>query len=142
MAPKKRISLYACFIDLTKRRVRLRRSNTACPLRYAVEDDSGHLSIPQWHAGMIEARRLRALTVVAPGTRFAGKVCSLATSTKQFFAAVIHKTSTRFEAGKDITDAMEGRSKITGAGESNGRESNPGGVTGGGRTHVLLVLVV
>ena len=48
-----------------------------------------------------------------------------------FFAAVIHVAYTRFEADKDIMDALVGLRKKTGAGGNNGRRASPGDFTMG-----------
>ena len=51
-----------------------------------------------------------------------------------FFAAVIHVAYTRFEADKDIMDALLGLRKQNGGegvGGNNGRRASPGDVTMG-----------
>ena len=48
-----------------------------------------------------------------------------------FFAAVIHVAYTRFEADKDIMDALVGLEKKTGARGNNGRRASPGDFTMG-----------
>ena len=68
LARKKRISLYVCFIDLTKAYDSVDRTlllDSTRPFRRPTEYDLGHSSIPRWHASMHAARRQGVLEVVS-----------------------------------------------------------------------------
>ena len=134
LARKKRISLYVCFIDLTKAYDSMDRTLLWTVLaRFGVPQRMISV-IRQFHDGMRACVRLddgvcSGLFAVKQGLR---QGCVLAPLLFNiFFAAVIHVAYTRFEANKDIMDALMGFKKKTGVGGNNGRRASPGDVTMG-----------
>ena len=119
LARKKRISLYVCFIDLTKAYDSIDRTLLWTVLaRFGVPQRMISV-IRQFHDGMRTCVRLddgvcSEWFAVEQGLRHGCVLAPLLFNI--FFAAVIHVAYTRFEADKDIMDALVGLRKKTGAG--------------------------